>query len=160
MSGWLNWRVVGGDFFFMIGDIGGGISCITRCFSRSFCSCSKTEIENCYTASPAILVKATPALSPSMPPTAFALSSSASSAPSASATSPRTQVRPNRLEGSQGQGGIQRAVEPVITHWMSNVGQVTLHCTASMSRQIIARLAKKNRRKVTKQFLGRAGSLK
>ena len=38
MSGWLNCNVVGGDFFFMIGDIGGGMSCISRCFSRSFCS--------------------------------------------------------------------------------------------------------------------------
>ena len=142
MSGWLNWRVVGGDFFFMIGDIGGGISCISRCFSRSFCSCSKAQIENCYKSSPAILVKAIPVLSPSMPPTAFALSFSAASAPSAFATSLRTRARPSRLGGSQGQGGIQRAVEPVITHWISSMGQVHTVLHSPLSRQIIVRLAR------------------
>ena len=128
MSGWLNWRVVGGDFFFMIGDIGGGISCISRCFSRSFCSCSKAQIENCHKSSPAILVKAIPVLSPSRLPTAFALSSSASSAPSASAGSRPTRARPSRLGGSRGQGGIQRAAEPVIMQWACQmVNRYALH---------------------------------
>ena len=67
-------------------------------------------------------------LSPSRPPTAFAPSSAASSAPSASEGSRPRRARPSRLGGSRGQGGIQRAAEPVIMQWACQmVNRYALH---------------------------------
>lgn len=90
-----------------------------------------------------ITIKAIPVLSPSRLPTAFALSSSASSAPSASAGSRRTRARPSRLGGSRGQGGIQRAAGPVNVQWAHQMGNRYTVDTRSMSESVIARLEEK-----------------